>query len=120
MPKRKPQQPHRNVIHLRLDLPLAQRLQQEADRRRIPVVREIRNRLLDSFEQDIQRGYLALLLDMQACWGRFTARYVSRELADQIADAVMAGADAGQLENLARQIIERRAIEQRQSNWRAS
>jgi hypothetical protein len=112
--------PH-NVIHLRLDDDLHKRLKQEADRRHIPVSREIRNRLLDSFEQDIKRGFLELLLDMQICWGRFPARYTSREQADKLADVVMANEDANpQLKILARQIIDLRTVEQREPEWRAS
>jgi hypothetical protein len=117
---RKPQQPHRNVLHLRLDEGLRQQLQQAADQRRVPLVRELRNRLIDSFGQDDKRGFHDLLLDMQICWARYPARFLSRELADQLADAVMAGEDAAQLKNLARLIIETRGTELRQPNWRAS
>jgi hypothetical protein len=117
---RMPQQPHRNVLHVRLDDALRQQLQQAADRRRIPLVRELRNRLLDSFGQDDNRNLSDLTLDMQICWARFSARFLSRDLADQLAEAVMAGEDAGRLKNLARLILETRATEQRQPQWRAS
>lgn len=119
---RKQRTPHSpfNVIHLRVDDELNKRLKTEADRRRIPVSREIKNRLLDSFEQDIKIGWQALLLDMQIGWGRFAARFVSRELADQLADAVMADESSkSELRILARQIIDRRNVEQRQIEWRA-
>jgi hypothetical protein len=112
--------PH-NVIHLRLDDELHKRLKQEADRRHVPVSREIRNRLLDSFEQDIKRGFLEILLDQQICWGRFRARFLTRESADQLADAVIADEHANpKAKILARQIIDLRAVEQREPEWRAS
>jgi hypothetical protein len=119
---RKQRTPHSpfNVIHLRVDDELNNRLKVEADRRRIPVSREIRNRLLDSFEQDVQRGWLELLLDMQISWGRFRAHYLTREAADKIADALMADADTKpELKVLAQQIIDMRAVEQRKTKWGA-
>jgi hypothetical protein len=117
---RKQSQAHRNVLHLRLDDDLRHKLQQAADHRRIPLIRELRNRLLDSFGEDNKRGFLDILLDMQVCWARFPARYLSREFADQLADAVMAGEDTRRLKHLARLIIEQRNVEQRQPDWRAS
>jgi hypothetical protein len=105
--------PH-NVIHLRLDDELHKRLKQEADRRRIPVSREIRNRLLDSFEQDTQRGYIELLVDLQICWARFRARDTSQDVAHDLARAVLADPNANsQSQILAQQIIDLRAVEQR-------
>jgi hypothetical protein len=120
MKKRKTQQPHRNVIHLRLDEPLRARLQQEADRHRFPLVREIRYRLEDSLdsvaEREDKRGFRDIRLDMEICWHRFSARFLRMELADQLADAVVKEDPPDRIKALARLLIEHRATEQRASS----
>jgi hypothetical protein len=113
---RKPQQAHRNVIHLRLDEGLRQRLQREADRHRFTLTNEIRVRLLDSFDRDIMRGLDNSILDMQTCWGRFSARFLRMDLGDQLADAVVKSEDPNRIRVLAQLIIKHRATEQLPNN----
>jgi hypothetical protein len=116
----KPRQPHRNVLHLRLDEPLRKRLQKAADAHRFPLVREIRHRLEDSLdsiaEREDRRGFRDIRLDMEICWARFSARFLRMDLADQLADAVVKGGDLDRAKTLARLIVEHRATEQRASS----
>jgi hypothetical protein len=109
-----PRQPPRNVnvIHLRFDEGLRQRLQREADRHHFTLTNEIRVRLLDSFDRDVARGLDDLRRDMDICWHRFSARFLRMELSDQLADAV-AGGNSEKAKTLARLIIEHRGVEQR-------
>jgi hypothetical protein len=110
-----PRQPPRsdNVVHLRLDEGLRQRLQREADKHHFTVTNEIRVRLLDSFDRDVARGLDDIRRDIDICWHRFSARFLRMELADQLADAVAKDADPGKIKTLSRLIIEHRAVEQR-------
>jgi hypothetical protein len=112
---RKPRQAQRNVLHLRLDEALHQRLQREADRHRFTLTNEVRVRLLDSLDSDIRRILDEIILDMKTCWARYVARFLRMELGDQLADAVAKNEDPGRIKTLARLIIEHRATEQRTS-----
>jgi hypothetical protein len=118
MPKPKTS-PDRHVIHMRLDEPLRQRLQQAADTHRRPLVREIRYRLEDSLdailEREDKRGFREIREDMEICWARFSTRFLRMELAEELADAVMKGEDADRIKRVARLIIEHRAAEVRTS-----
>lgn len=116
MQKPKPQQPHRNVIHLRIDASLRERLQQAADAHRCSLVRELRNRLLDSLDGVTGRGFEDIRRDMEICWARFSARFLRMELGDELADAVVKGGNPEKIKTLARLIIEHRTTEQRPSN----
>jgi hypothetical protein len=123
MPRKPPRPsqppPNVNVIHLRLDDGLRQRLQQEADRHRFTVTNEIRVRLLDSFDRDLTRGLDEIRLDMEICWRRFGARFLRMELADQLAEAVVKSESQEQIRALAQLIIAHRTAEQRPSTWGA-
>jgi hypothetical protein len=116
MRKQTPQPSHRNVIHLRIDESLRERLQQAADTHRCSLVREIRNRLLDSLDDITGRGFEDIRRDMEICWARFSARFLRMELGDQLADAVVKGEEPGRVKTLARLIIEHRTTEQRPSS----
>jgi hypothetical protein len=120
MPRKPPRPsqppPNVNVIHLRLDDGLRQRLQQEADRHRFTVTNEIRVRLLDSFDRDLTRGLDEIRLDMEICWRRFGARFLRMELADQLAEAVVKSESQEQIRALAQLIIAHRTAEQRPSS----
>jgi hypothetical protein len=111
-PKPKPK-PSRNVLHLRFDPALQERLQAEADRRHRTLSNEIRIRLLDSFDRDVKFDFKDLLDDMQICWLRFSARFLRMQLADELADAVLTGAAPDHLRGLARLIVQHRPTEQR-------
>jgi hypothetical protein len=117
MPEKRPQprrtSPDANIIHLRLDEGLRERLRQEAERHRFTVTNEIRVRLLDSFDADSARSLTNIRLDMEVCWARFSARFLRMDLGDQLADAVAKGEDLAKIKTLARLIIEHRATEQR-------
>jgi hypothetical protein len=108
--------PTRNVLHLRVDEQLRQRLQQAADEHRITLVAEIRLRLGDSFTHgDVVHTVDEAARSMKVCWERYSARYLRMDLGDQLADAVVAG-DDNKAKTLARLIIEHRAVEQRASS----
>jgi len=107
--------PTRNVLHLRVDEHLRQRLQQAADEHRIPLVAEIRLRLADSFTRgDVVRTVDDAVMSMKINWERYAARHLRIDLGDQLADAVVAGDDS-KAKTLARLLIEHRAVEQRAS-----
>jgi uncharacterized protein (DUF2235 family) len=105
--------PSRNVLHLRLDPAVQERLQAEADRRHRTLSNEIRIRLLDSFDRDVKFDFKDLLDDMQICWLRFSARFLRMQLADELVDAVLANATPDHLRGLAQLIVRHRADEQR-------
>jgi hypothetical protein len=117
---RKPRPAQRNILHLRLDEGLHERLQQEADRHRFTLTNEVRVRLLDSLDSVTARGFEDIRQSMEICWARFSARFLRMELADQLADAVMRDEAAApdEIKALARLIVEHRAIEQRTTEQR--
>ena len=117
MSKKRPQprqtSPSPNIIHLRLDEGLRERLRQEAERHRFTVTNEIRVRLLDSFDTSDALSFNNIRLDMEICWARFSTRFLRMELAEQLADEVLKKGDQQRIETLARLIAEHRKTEER-------
>jgi hypothetical protein len=105
----------RNVLHLRLDARLRERLQQEADKHHFTLTNEIRIRLLDSFDRDVMRGLDDITRDMEVCWLRFSTRFLRMQLSDELADAVLKGETPEKLRGLAQLIVSHRGAEQRVS-----
>src|SRR5262245_55168891 len=108
-----PLKPETTQIKLRLREDLKRRLEQEAAHRRSTLNNEIRIRLENSLEQGAHRNLEDIISSMRTEWGRFSARFLRMELADQLADAVMQGADTVQVRTLAQLIVEHRAAERR-------
>jgi hypothetical protein len=110
---REAEEAHRRQVRVRLDPDLLGRLVQESDRHRRTFNAEIRLRLEASFEQDARRRLEDICADMHVAWGRFAARFLRVELADELADAVLQGGDSARIHTLARLIVEQRNIERR-------
>ena len=104
--------PHRNVLHLRLDEQLRAQLQEAADAHRFPLIREIRHRLIDSFDTTNKRQLENIVQDMEINWLRFSARHLRMDLGDQLADAVANNESPKKIKALAQLIIKRRAADQ--------
>jgi hypothetical protein len=111
--QRHPQPLHPNVIHLRLPGDLYEQLQRGADAHQCTLTNEIRVRLLASLEDDTLRALEDIKSDMEICWARWSARTTRMDLADQLADAVVRGADPQSVQTLARLIVRHRDEERR-------
>jgi Arc-like DNA binding domain len=98
---------------LRVPWDLRTRLLQAADSHGRTINAELRLRLEDSFEQGAHRNLEEICTDLRTAWGRFSARFLRMELADQLADAVMQNGDAARIRTLAQLIIEHRVSERR-------
>jgi hypothetical protein len=111
--RRQPQPKRLNVIHLRLEDALHHQLTRAADQHRTTVTNEIRIRLLASLERDTLRVLEDITYDMKVCWARWSARTTRMDLADQLADAVVRGADPQSVQTIARLIVKHREEERR-------
>jgi hypothetical protein len=111
--RRQPPPKRLNVIHLRIDDALHNRLTGAADQHRATVTTEIRHRLLTSFERDTHRALDDIKSDMEICWARWSARTTRMDLADQLADAVIRGTDPAAIKTLAQLIVRHREEERR-------
>jgi hypothetical protein len=77
------------------------------------VVTDLR-RLGDSLKQGAERDLKDIVTDLRVNWGRFAARFLRMELADQLADSVLAErSDPTHIRTLAQLIVEQRSAEQR-------
>jgi hypothetical protein len=105
--------PHRNVLHLRLDEQLRARLQEAADAHRFPLIREIRHRLLDSFDTANKRRFENIAEDIEINLLRLGALVVQMDLGRQLADAVANDESPKKIKDLARLITatSRRTVE---------
>ena len=110
---REAQEARRQQVRVRLDPGLLNRLVQESDRHRRTFNAEIRLRLEASFEQDARRNLEDICADLRVAWGRWSARLLTRELADDLADAVLQAGDPVHIRTLAQLIVEQRNIERR-------
>src|SRR5262245_53924745 len=81
------QEAHRVQVRVRLDPPLLNRLEQESDRHRRTFNAEVRLRLEASFEHDALLSLKDICTEQRVAWGRFAARFLRMELADELADA---------------------------------
>jgi hypothetical protein len=118
MQKTTTKSPHSNILHIRLDEQLREKLQKSADAHRFPLVREIRHRLIDSLdlatEEERQRRIEVNIANMEICWHRYGARHLRIDLADELADEIIKDESVPEkIKNLARLIIQHRAPEQR-------
>jgi hypothetical protein len=109
MQKTTAETPHRNTLHLRLDDELRARLQEAADAHRFPLIREIRHRLIDSFDTPNKRRYETIAQEIEILLVRLGALCVDIGLAKQLAEAVANDADTKEIKDLARLIIARHA-----------
>jgi hypothetical protein len=100
-------------LKVRLAGHLYRRLVQQAEQHGRPLNGEISHRLEDSLEQGELRNLEAIIADMNIAWGRWSARLLRIELADQLADAVLKGGDSAQIRMLAQLIVRHRSDEQR-------
>jgi hypothetical protein len=100
-------------IKLRLREDLKRRLEQQAARHRSTLSTEVRHRLENSLEEGARGALEDIVSDLRIAWGRFSARFLRMELADQLADAVMENGDAVRIRTLAQLIVEHRAAERR-------
>ena len=100
-------------LKVRLAGNLYRRLVQQAEQHGRPLNGEINFRLEDSLEQGELRNLEAIISDMNIAWGRWSARLLRIELADQLADAVLKDGDPAQIRMLAQLIIEQRNVERR-------
>jgi hypothetical protein len=101
--------PHHNVLHIRLDEELRARLQEAADAHRFPLIREIRHRLIDSFDTPNKRRYEIIAQEIEILLVRLGALCVDIGLGKQLAEAVANDADQKEIKDLARLIIARHA-----------
>jgi hypothetical protein len=100
-------------LHVRLPENLQTRLQHAADTHHTTLSNEIRVRLIGSFERDTLRVLEDITYDMKVCWARWSARTTRMDLADQLADAVVRGADPQSVQTIARLIVKHREEERR-------
>ena len=107
------QLPRPAALHLRLAPELQVLIQQAADAHRTTLSNEIRLRLIASFERDNLRALEDIRYDMEVCWARWSARTTRMDLADQLADAVVRGADPQSVQTIARLIVKHREEERR-------
>ena len=98
---------------MRLPERLHRRLVSQAELRNATLNSEINRRLEDSFEHVDRRSFEDIATDLRIAWGRFAARFLRMDLADQLVDAVMREADPADLRTLAQLIVEQRNIERR-------
>jgi hypothetical protein len=100
-------------LKVRLAGNLYRRLVQQAEQHGRPLNGEINFRLEDSLEQGELRNLETIISDMNIAWGRWSARLLRIELADQLADAVLKSGDPAQIRMLAQLIVRHRSDEQR-------
>ena len=100
-------------LKTRLPEKLYRRLARQADLRASTLNGEITPRLEESFEQAERRSFEDIAADLRIAWGRFSARFLRMDLADQLADAVMRGDDLAHTRTLAQLIVEQRNVERR-------
>lgn len=110
---REAEEAHRQQVRVRLDPHLLKRLVQESDRHARTLNGEVRLRLEASFEQDARRNLEDIGTDLRVAWGRFAARFLRMELADELADAALQGSDPARIRTLAQLLVEQRNIERR-------
>jgi len=108
-----PPLPRPAALHLRLAPELQVLIQQAADAHHTTLSNEIRLRLIASFERDNLRALEDITYDMKVCWARWSARTTRMDLADQLADAVVRGADPQSVQTIARLIVKHREEERR-------
>jgi hypothetical protein len=100
-------------VKLRLSAGLHDRLVQQAEHHARTLNAELRLRLEDSFEQGARRTLEDICTDMRIAWGRWAGRLLTRELADELADAVLQSGDPARMRTLAQLIVEQRNVERR-------
>jgi hypothetical protein len=105
MQKSTKETPHRNTLHLRLDDELRARLQEAADTHRFPLIREIRHRLIDSFDTANKRRHESLNQDLEINVLRLGAIVVQLDLGKQLAEAVANDESPKKVKDLARLLI---------------
>jgi hypothetical protein len=104
-------------LSLRLQENLRQRLAREAEAHRISLSREIHLRLEDSFQRETNRGLEKIVVDMETCWLRFSARFLRLDLEDVLAEKLTACKELPpEIAALARVWLAHRAQEQRPSS----
>jgi hypothetical protein len=92
---------------------LYRRLLVQADRHGHTLNGEINRRLEDSLEQGERRNLEEVCTELRIAWGRWAGRLLTRELADELADAALQGSDPARIRALAQLIVEQRNVEQR-------
>src|SRR6516162_11518951 len=97
-----PPLPRPAALHLRLAPELQVLIQQAADAHHTTLSNEIRLRLIASFERDNLRKLEDITADLAVCAARTAARVTRVDLADQLADAVVRGADPAAIQTLAK------------------
>src|SRR5262245_3849893 len=100
-------------LKVRLAGDLYRRLVQQAEQHGRPLNGEISQRLEDSLEQGERRNLEEICTELRIAWGRWAGRLLTRELADELADAVLQGSDPARIRTLAQLIIEQRNVERR-------
>jgi hypothetical protein len=104
-------------LSLRLQENLRRRLEREAENHRISLSREIHLRLEDSFQRETNRNLEKLIVDMETCWLRFSARFLRLDLEDVLAEKLAACRELPpEIAALARLWLTHRAAEQRPSS----
>jgi hypothetical protein len=100
-------------LKVRLAGDLYRRLLLQADRHGHTLNGEISRRLEDSLEQATRRTLEEICTDLRVAWGRWAGRLLTRELADELADAVLQAGDPVRIRTLAQLIVEQRNVERR-------
>jgi hypothetical protein len=100
-------------LKVRLAGNLYRRLLQQADRHGYTLNGEISRRLEDSLEQGERRNLEDICTELRIAWGRWAGRLLTRELADELADAVLQGSDPTRIRTLAQLVVEQRNVERR-------
>src|SRR5262245_30481213 len=88
-------------LKVRLAGNLYRRLLVQADRHGHTLNGEISHRLVASFEQADRRTLEEINTELRISWGRWAGRLLTRELADELADAVLQGSDPARIRTLA-------------------
>jgi hypothetical protein len=100
-------------LKLRVDPALYRRLMQQAEQHSRTLNGEICLRLEDSLEQATRRSLEDICTELRIAWGRWAGRLLTRELADELADAALQGSDPARIRTLAQLIVEQRNVERR-------
>jgi hypothetical protein len=88
-----PRKPH-DIVHINLRLPesLRGKIERAAKKHHVSINNEMRLRLEDSFEKPeaARRPLSDIVMDMEMHWGRYADRFLCLDLAEQLANAVLA------------------------------
>ena len=102
---------HIRTLNDEVRIRLEASLEQDDQRSLEDVVTDLR-RLGDSLKQGAERDLKDIISELRVSWGRFAARFLRMELADQLADSVLHGGNPEQAQLLAQLIVEQRSAEQ--------